>query len=244
MKFRNQNSIVLLMLAASTVFSQHVLAVGNGVTFGGNEIQVPGADPHVFQADSLDFSYRACSDVVPAGANGIQELNERGYFWISSFQNNNTVQDSQINYYDNNGYHIYGVYEYKSDLVAVGLSVLGNRRGYQMTAATLSLYLDPNKDTNIALQNCQYIYNNTADDVLIGSGNQIFNGEKSEKDGLANGDFQFELNDWVWNNPVPIVPFTPMSHVIFNANLTRLGGNNVDQDHQPNGSGNIYWRND
>lgn len=243
MKTLNQIQVSVLSLVALATMTSNALAVGNGTTFGVNEGIVGNSNPHIFQANSVDLSYHACTDVIPPSAVAPQQIQERGYFWLSSYQDDNGVLDSQINYYDTNGYHIYGVYEFNADEVGVAAGPLGNRRGYEMKNARLTLYLDPNKDTNIQLQNCVFNYNSTVDDVRIGYGNSLQVGEKSENDGLPNGDFQFVLDDWTWDVSFPFVPFAPMSKISLNANLTLLGGNNVDQDHKPEGSGNIYWRN-
>jgi len=239
-----KSNLTALLVSVMALTSHSALAVGTGVDFGVDENSVPGSNMNMFHADSVDLSYNACSKVIPPIAANPQQLEEKGYFWLSSYQDNLTVHDSQINYYDVNGYHIYGIYEFTSDLVTSGTSVLGNRRGYQLTSARLALYLDPNQDTTITFAGCQYVIANTADDRRIGFGSNLSSGEKSEKDGLANGDFQFFLDDWTWDNMSPFVAFTPMSRVSFSANLTVFGGNNVDLSHTPNGSGNIFWRND
>lgn len=244
MKTHKQFQMTTCLVLALAGFSSSALAVGNGVRFGVNEGTVPGSNNHVFQADSVDLSYHACTTITPSAAGVAQQIYEKGYFWLSSYQDDTGVLDSQLNDYQANGYHIYGVYRFDGDEVAQGVSSLGNRRGYELKNASLILYLDPNKDTDIVNVSCGLIFNNSGDDRVIGSGNSLQVGEKSEKDGLANGDFQFVLDDWVWSNSFPIVPFSPMSRVTINANLTLLGGASVDQDHEPEGSGNIYWRND
>jgi hypothetical protein len=237
---RNSMAICVGLCALTSVSA--AFAVGTGTTFGVNENAVPGSFPHPFQANSNDLSYHACSDVIPPAAGVQQRMAESGFFWLSSYQDANSVVDSQINDFQPNGYHIYGVYRFTSELVAKGSSPLGNRRGYEMKDASLTLFLDPNKDTVIgAGGGCIIGFTNTADDVRIGEATHLSEGEKSEKDGLANGDFQMVLDDWTWFNPAPYVPFAPFSTITLNANVTSLGGP-LDNDHNPEGSGNIFWK--
>ena len=115
------------------------------------------------------------------------------------------------------------------------------------TGARIQLYLDPLSDTVLGLANCQVTAAGTADDVLLGGANVLLDGEKSETNGLANGDFELVFANWlftpagqtlyrdVFGNPL----FAPQ--FVFNANVTQLGGA-LGNDHRPEGSGNIFWR--
>ena len=103
---------------------------------------------------------------------------------------------------------------------------------------------DPSQDTSLNVVNCQIVSQNTADDVRIGFSNVVVQGEKSETNGLANGDFEVVFGNWVWTNgfgnifsSVNMLPFNFLS---FNGNITLLGGA-LGQNHFPQGSGNIFW---
>jgi hypothetical protein len=215
--------------------SPQVLAVGGGLDFEADESQAPGAMPNVLVADSLDFTYHSCVQV-----NTNNELRERGYFWISSYQDADSVVDSQINYIDSNGYHIYGVYRYQAQQMGMAQpSITGSRLNYLVSPnnAFIELYLDPEQDT--ILQGCQANVSNTQDDILLGSSMSIAQGELSETDGLANGDFKIVFDNWVWN-PDNLLFYPEGGFLVFNANRTNL---NVllGDDHRPEGSGNLFW---
>jgi hypothetical protein len=83
---------------ASLTVSSHAFAVGNGIVFNADEGSVPGAVANMLQADSMDFTYHACSE-ISIGAGGQVTLRETGYFWVSSYQDATSVVDSQINHF-------------------------------------------------------------------------------------------------------------------------------------------------
>lgn len=223
------------------IASGQALAVGGGITFEADDGDV------VVKADSMDFTYHACTDIV--GQNN-KRFREAGYFWISSFQDETGVVDSQINYISLGGYHIYGNYFYQAGQVGQAQSTIsGNRLSYRVLGQNISiqLFLDPLKDTELSIQGCQVAITGDADDVLLGRSNSLFQGEKSETDGLANGDFKLVFNNWVWdqggvNLINAIDPFTldDFNFFIFNGNITNLGGA-LAVDHLPEGSGNLFW---
>ena len=221
----------------------HASAVGNGVPFVFREGFVPGAAQNPVAANSLDFTYHACDNFTAAGA-----VTETGYFWVSSFQNVGTVVDSQINHFLPNGYHLYARYHFSADECSDQQTCNGRtRKSYFIEQAGLSLYLDPLQDTVLGLQNCGVVAAGTADDVFLGNAMAIQNGQKSETDDLANGDFEIVLGNWAFTaagqalftdgNGNPLV----VQVLVFNANVTMLNGPLVN-DHLPEGSGNIYWR--
>ena len=225
---------------ASLVISSNALAVGGGIVFGVDESSVP-ARPHGFQADSLDFTYHACTNIVQTPGDPTQvQLSETGYFWISSYQDADSVVDSQINHFLANGYHIYGVYHFEAERVGAYPTPIGNRRDYQVKKGSISLYLDPDQNTMLGLPGCQLAKQGTDDDTLIGGSSNVVTGEKSEKNRLANGDFDVRFSNWMWNDPCPIIRFAS-DQLVFNANVTRLNGQ-LDSNHRPEGSGNLYWK--
>src|SRR6185436_16667642 len=125
------------------------------------------ANAHPVSADSLDFTYHSCVDVVD---NGI--IQETGYFWISSFQDVDSVVDSQINYYLANGYHIYGKYTLHAEQCSTQQTCHNDTRvNYDIDGASLSLYLDPQSDTTLSIQNCGVVANGFADDRFLGVAN-------------------------------------------------------------------------
>lgn len=236
------------LLAVAAIAAVHLAmprpaaAVGNGVNFVFREGFVPAfANP--VAANSQDLTYHSCVNFVDEDS-----FQERGYFWVSSFQDAVGVVDSQINDFMPNGYHIYARYGFEADQWGGPQPTpSGVRLNYLATGARIQLYLDPMSDTVLGLNECQVTAAGTADDVLLGAANQIIDGEKSETNGLANGDFELVFANWVFTaagqtlyrdvfgNPLAV------PQLVFNANITLLGGA-LGADHRPEGSGNIYWR--
>ena len=224
---------------AQLSLSAEVLAVGGGAVINVGNTPI----------DSMDFTYHACTSI--SGPNN-NLLEEHGYFWISSYQDADSVVDSWINYALNNGYHIYGKYTYRATQVGgVQPSISGNRLNYRVSQdnAQIKLFIDPSKDTNLAIQDCQVITNdNNDDDISLGSSTSVTQGEKSETNGLANGDFKVVFDQWVWSAVALDVLNTDgfpynlgdLNFLVFNGNLTRLGGP-LGQSHRPEGSGNLFW---
>jgi hypothetical protein len=128
-------------------------------------------------------------------------------------------------------------------------SASGSRLNYQVSTqdAGISLYIDPNKDTQLVIQNCQVVITGNSDDIFLGDSNTVVQGEKSETNGLANGDFKVVFNNWTWNNnwlqqindnqPINLEDF---NFLVFNGNITNLGGP-LGDNHNPEGSGNLFW---
>lgn len=243
--FKRNNCVLSSSFALACLISSHeVMAVGGGLPFVVDEGVVPDAIPHMLNADSLDLTYHACTDI---GGPNNKRLTETGYFWNSSYQDVDSVVDSQINYFLPNGYHIYGVYTYQagqSSAQQIPTGGTGDRLNYVVAKnnAAISLYLDRLQNTTLALNaGCQIVKANTADDRLVGGSVMVAQGEKSETDGLANGDFKVVFSDWVWGPAGDLFgPPDNANFLVFNGNLTSLGGA-LGVDHSPEGSGNIFW---
>ncbi len=218
-------------------------AVGGGIPFVFREGAVAGAMQHPVNADSMDFTYHACLHFTDADS-----FRESGYFWISSFQDVAGVVDSQINDFLANGYRIYGRYSYDADQVGMAqpMPFGGTRLNYVVSQARLALYLDYDQNTVLSIQNCEPA-GNTDGDVFLGFCNAIITGEKSETNDPANGDFDIVFANWLFtaagealfrdpagNNPLAA------NQLVFNGNVTLLGGA-LGMDHEPEGSGNLYW---
>jgi hypothetical protein len=244
MSHKRLNAVVGCALAALQWLSPSLAsAVGGGVPFVFREGLVNGADPHPVAADSMDFTYHGCAQFIDADT-----FVESGYFWVSSFQDVDSVVDSQINYYDMPGYRIYAKYVYRANQWGMAQPTpSGNRLNYLVGQARLALFLDPAQNTTIALQGCAPVVSGEDEDEFLGFCNVIGPSEKSETDGLANGDFQIEFTNWaftargqqLFTNPAG-QPLN-VSSLIFNGNLTSLGGP-LGMDHNPEGSGNLYWQ--
>jgi hypothetical protein len=232
------------VVAATAMVPSHALAVGGGTGFVFREFFVP-ADPHPVAADSLDLTYHSCVDVT-----GMNQLTERGYFWVSSFQDADSVVDSQINYYLANGYHVYAKYRFDADQCSANQMTCNGltRRNFTIEDGDLELYVDPLSNTGLAIANCGVVVNGNADDRLLGSATAVVNGQKTETSDLANGDFEIVFGDWTftvdgqelfWDgngNPLAAQIF------VFNANVTRLVVGALNNDHRNEGSGNVFWR--
>jgi hypothetical protein len=219
-------------------------AVGNGVNFVFREGFVP-ANAHPVAANSLDFTYHSCTNFTAAG-----QFTESGYLWISSFQDVDSVVDSQINHYLANGYHLYARYTFDGDQCSPAQMTCNGlqRRNYRIEQGAFSLYVDPQSDTVLGLAGCgPVVIAGAADDRLLGVANAVVAGQKSETNDLANGDFEIVFGDWAFTadgldlfRDVNLNPLAVQT-LVFNANVTGLNGPLVN-DHNPEGSGNIFWR--
>lgn len=244
--FTRNNCVLSSSFALACLISSHeVMAVGGGLTLNVDESIVPGALNNAFDADSLDFTYHACTDI---GGEDDRKLAETGYFWNSSYQDAVGVVDSQINHFLPNGYHIYGRYSYQAGQVGgAQRTPTGDRLSYVVDPnanANIRLYIDPNQDTTLEIQDCQVVVTHHADDLLVGGSNAVAQGEKSETSGLANGDFKVVFSNWVWGPAGALFgPPANANFLVFNGNLTNLGGV-LGADHNPEGSGNIFWLED
>jgi hypothetical protein len=217
-------------------------AVGNGVPFGFREGLIPNAQIHPVLADSMDFTYHSCFNFTD-----MDSFTETGYLWISSFQDVAGVVDSQINHFLPNGYHLYARYTFQGDECSSEHACNGGtRRNYAIDQARIALFIDPAQDTVLSIQNCAVAVANNGDDGFLGFADNILSGQKSETNEQANGDFDIVFNNWAFTalgqtlfldvNGAPLAVPT----LVFNANVTILGGP-LNQDHRPEGSGNLYW---
>jgi hypothetical protein len=232
------------LIAVQAFVPSSALAVGPGVDFGFKETPIPGALQHAVFANSLDFTYHDCQDFVAPGV-----FNEVGYLWISSFQDLDSVVDSQINHFLPNGYHIYARYNYHGEecLTQDMCDPNKTRKSYGITEGSIQLFIDPLQDTTLAINNCQVVVGNNADDRPLGGAPVVQQGQKTETDDLISGDFEIVFVGWQFSafgqglfrddvNDVPLVAAT----LVLNGNVTRLQGP-LANDHKPEGSGNLYW---
>jgi hypothetical protein len=230
----------LLALALS---STSAFAVGGGVPFTFREGDVP-AIMHSVPADGLDLTYHSC--VAFQGAS----ITESGYFWNSSFQDIDSVVDSQINYFLGNGYHIYATYNFQAEQCSEQETCNGDTRlNYFVTGGTLSLWVDPDSNTALSLANCAAVVGGqTGDDRLLGTSAMVLSGQKTETNDQANGDFEIVFGNWLFTVDGQELFFdegnqNPLAadRLVFNGNVTRLQGP-LTNLHRPEGSGNIFWR--
>jgi hypothetical protein len=229
--------------ALLSVQGMSAYAVGPGLDFGFPEGLVPGALNNPVNANSLDLTYHDCLDFTAPNA-----FTERGYFWVSSFQDAGSVVDSQLNHFLPNGYRQWAKYSYQGEECNSQETCLAikTRRTYGIDQANIDLFLDPLSDTTLTIMNCAVVVANDGDDILLGTAAAIEDGQKTETDDLINGDFEIVFSDWAFTgagqalyNDLNGNPL--QSHrLVFNGNVTRLRGP-LSQDHKPEGSGNIYW---
>ena len=233
----------------SATASSAISAVGNGRPFVVNEDVVPGAIPRTHNSNSLDFTYHSCVDFTQAPGQPPQ-FRESGYLWVSSYQNPTSVVDSQINYFDANGYRIYAKYRYQAQFFnAHQPSPSGLRRNWVAPpqAAVVELYLDWPSNTVLGLQGCAPIVVSGAnEDILLGSSQTLTMGEKSETGNVAaNGDFELRFANWTFTNFGETLFQFPQPanfyRLVLNANITQLIGGTVTTDHRAEGSGNLFW---
>lgn len=243
MKFLNTTIISSCIAVANFAFLGQAVAVGAGIEFEFDED--PIARSNIVSADSLDLTYHACTLVD----NGV--MAEQGYYWNSSFQDEDSMVDSQINHYLPNGYHIYAKYNF--DAVQRGSAqntITGDRINYEVLDGAIEMWIDPLSDTTIQISdNCEITIANNSDDHFFGGSSVVAQGEKSEADGLAQGDFKIVFGDWIWGQAaIPLI--TPVEtsgialydlhYLVFNANITDLNGM-LGYNHYPEGSGNVFW---
>jgi hypothetical protein len=238
-------AIAVACATASSVTS----AVGNGLPFVVNEDGVPGAIARTHNSDSLDFTYHSCVDFIQQPGQPPQFV-ESGYFWVSSYQNPTSVVDSQINYFDVNGYRIYAKYRYQAQFVnAHQPSPSGQRRNYvaPQQPAVVELFLDWQSNTVLGLQQCAPVAVSGAnEDIPLGSSATLSSGEKSETNNVAaNGDFELRFTNWTFTNFGEAILQFPQPaafyRLVLNANITRLVSGTLTTDHKAEGSGNLFW---
>ncbi len=241
-----QLAAIGVVCAATTAITS---AVGNGLPFTVDEDAVPGAIARTHNSNSLDFTYHSCVDhSQPPGQP--PQIRESGYFWVSSYQNPASVVDSQINYFDPNGYRIYAKYSYGAQYVNFhNPSPSGLRLNYvaPQQPAFVELYLDWQSNTVLGLQQClPAAISGDNEDILIGSSATLNFGEKSETGNVAaTGDFELRFGNWTFTNfgeqlflfPQPAAFY----RLVLNANITQLIGGALNADHRAEGSGNLFW---
>lgn len=230
-------AIAVVCVAASSGAS----AVGNGLPFVVDENQIQGAFANLVPANSVDFTYHSCVTFTQQG-----RFQEVGYFWVSSFQDADSEVDSQINHINPNGYRIYGIYRYRAQQWGgAQMTPSGTRLNYVAAQSQpyIELFLDPQQDTVLDLQNCQPPQ--AADnDISLGSCMALAVGEKSETDGLASGDLEIVFGpNWAFSGPGQALfgNAANFNYLVFNANVTRLMGP-LGANHRAEGSGNLFWR--
>lgn len=243
----------LKQLAATAIVcataSSVTFAVGNGLPFMVDEDVIPGAVARTHISNSLDFTYHSCVDrIEPPGQP--PQFRESGYFWVSSYQGLASVVDSQINHFAANGYHIYAKYSYAAQFVnGHNPSPSGPRLNYvaMQQPAFVQLFLDPQSDTVLGLQQCQpATLSGGGDDTLLGFSAVLNFGEKSETGNVAaTGDFELRFGNWSFTNfGEQLFRFqqpAPFYRLVINANITQLLGGGPATDHRAEGSGNLFW---
>ena len=219
-----------------------------------NEDAVPGAIPRTHNSNSLDFTYHSCVDFIQPPPGQPPQFREAGYFWVSSYQDIDSVVDSQINYFGGagggtTGYRIYATYSYEAQFFnAHQPSPSGLRLNYvaPQQPAVVELYLDWQSNTVLDLQQCAPVaVSGDNDDILLGSSVTLNLGEKSETSNVAaNGDFELRFGNFTFTafgmgmfqfqQPGPY-------RLVVNANITRLISGALNMDHKAEGSGNLFW---
>ena len=243
---KHLGAIAIVCATASSV----TFAVGNGLPFVANEDAVPGAFARTLNSNSLDFTYHSCVNFLQVPPEQPPQFRESGYFWVSSYQNLTSVVDSQINYFDVNGYRIYAKYSYGAQFFNFhNPSPSGLRLNYvaPQQPAVIELYLDWQSNTVLDLQQCAPVaISGDNDDILLGSSTTLNMGEKSEAANVAaNGDFELRFGNWTFTNfGTAMFPFPQPAdfyRLVVNANITRLIAGGLNADHKAEGSGNLFW---
>ena len=96
------------------------------------ELDVP-AIKHTVLAAQPGLHLPSCVDFEGAGI-----ITESGYFWNSSFQDVDSVVDSQINDFQANGYHLYAKYSFQAEQCSEQETCNGDTRlNYTVTGGSL-----------------------------------------------------------------------------------------------------------
>jgi hypothetical protein len=219
-------------------------AVGFGVPFAFRETPIPGAAMNVVFANSVDFTKHECVDFTAAGV-----FTERGYLWISSFQDAVGVVNSQINHIAANGYRLYARYTYEGEECSKQDMCDPNRTrlNYTLHEGSIQMFLDVQADTVLGIANCAVTVANNADDVPLGGAPVSIYGEKTETDARINGDLEIEFAGWQFTNVGQALFRTPngnplpANRLVLNANITQILVGALGADHRSEGSGNLFW---
>jgi hypothetical protein len=113
--------------------------------------------------------------------------------------------------------------------------------------AAVQLFLDPQSNTVLGLQQCGAVTVSGAnDDRPLGSSVALTLGEKSETNNVAaNGDFELRFANWTFTDiGEDIFQFQQPAdfyRLVLNANITRLISGTLTTDHKAEGSGNLFW---
>ena len=231
------------LMAVQGLVPSNAYAVGNGLPFGFRETPIPGTQMHGLAATGQDFTYHACADFTAPGV-----FVERGYFWVSSFQDVVGVVDSQINDFMPNGYNMYARYVYQGEECSSDDMCEANRTrlNYELHEGSIQLFVDPMSDTVLGLAGCAVTVANNADDLLVGGAPASVYGEKTETDARINGDFEIEFSGWNFTNFGHALYRNPngnpllANRLVVNGNVTQLLGP-LGADHRPEGSGNFFF---
>ncbi len=239
-KTHTYSGLQAIVLTVALGAAQSALAVGDGLPFLVDEGAVPDARPNMFDADSLDFTYHACTEFPQA-----RRYNERGYLWVSSYQTDTAVVPSQLNGIDVSSYAMYMTYNYRGRQVGGAQPTpSGARLNYLAipNGAVAEMFLDPLQDTVISIVDCNLSITGNTDDILLSFSTVLPYGEKSETDGVANGDFELHWADWTFTDLGRALFGNPEGFeiLVLNGNVTLLNGA-LGQFHLPEGSGNFYW---
>ncbi len=239
--------IVFCLSVTTLLLPQHAYSVGPGVVIGIEEIDIPGSHINSVIANSFDFTYKSCSKFQLYS----RGFREKGFIWVSSFQFLNDVVKSQLNYYLDSGYRIYGLYQYAAQRKGPPQKTpTGTRLNYVVNKLnpSFTLYIDVAANTRLNMSGqCLLSRTNFSDDIKLGTSTTILQGEKTETDGFANGDFKIMFDNWIFfpdkrqENSIIDSHTTAYRYLTFSGNTTYLRSG-ITTDHFAEGSGILYWR--
>lgn len=205
-----------------------------GADFTFDETAVPGiVAPTIDTANNLNFNYTARinqSNSIPGDPLNNDPFKEAGFFDVGSFFYDAAAVPSTLNATAVlGGYSLYGVFDAEGTASYNGVGITAT-----FTVGTLTLYLDPDQNTEKTVSgpavppplNMPTVTRvNTTDDLLIGSATLLTAGEANLFGGLANGDYELVWGDWALTAFGPsYLPAPSPFHMIinFNGNTTNL----------------------
>jgi PEP-CTERM motif-containing protein len=241
----------LLAAAVVAAASGSALAVGTGQDFTVDETVVPSLGG-TFTADSFDFSYTARIEQTNdgSGVGGALDgdiFGEVGFLSASSYKNGAFTPLQGLNF----DYKMYGLFTLSGTATASPTGITAT-----FTTGTLTLYVDANGDTTLALPANDgtidgavgpVVVGSNGDDLAIGTASNMTASEAHLFGGLANGDFEIVWDNWLltafgesyWDAPEPF-------HTIinFNGNTTTVtppGSATAPFNSVADGSGNAFF---
>jgi hypothetical protein len=235
--FSRISKFLLSVVATTAVFAS--VSASAAPVFTVFEGAVDGSIDNTVVADRINFTYESRINQTIAGgslAGDDDFFTQVGFLSKGIYSNGAIPVPSQLNALEAlGGYGIYGLFEItgESDLNAGGDGIKAT-----FNTLTMTLWVDQNSNTDIAIGASGVVTGDTADDrLLVTYTLQI--GEANVFGGLANGDFDTILNmtltDFGREFFVDPDPFYTLEN--FGGNIQTISGGSLTEDFVADASG-------